>query len=79
MPLPDVTADWIADRATLQAWLDDVPADAVVGLDTEFMRRDTFHPQLALLQLGCEYGQGFLFARPAPAHVWIERLSTVAS
>jgi ribonuclease D len=53
MPLPDVTADWIADRATLQAWLDDVPADAVIGLDTEFMRRDTFHPQLALLQLGC--------------------------
>ncbi|GAB3790199.1 ribonuclease D [Dyella agri] len=53
MPLPDVTADWIADRATLQAWLDGVPAGAVVGLDTEFMRRDTFHPQLALLQLGC--------------------------
>jgi len=53
MPLPDVTADWIADRATLQAWLEDVPAGAVVGLDTEFMRRDTFHPQLALLQLGC--------------------------
>lgn len=53
MPPPDATADWIADRATLQAWLDGVPADAVVGLDTEFMRRDTFHPQLALLQLGC--------------------------
>jgi len=53
MPLPDVTADWIADRAALQAWLGGVPADAVVGLDTEFMRRDTFHPQLALLQLGC--------------------------
>lgn len=49
----DATANWIADRAALQAWLDDVPADAVVGLDTEFMRRDTFHPQLALLQLGC--------------------------
>ena len=27
----------------------------------------------ALVQLGCEYGQGFLYARPAPAHVWIER------
>ena len=53
MSLPAVTADWIADRAALQAWLDGVPADAVVGLDTEFMRRDTFHPQLALLQLGC--------------------------
>ena len=53
MPLPDATADWIADHATLQAWLDDIPAGAVVGLDTEFMRRDSFHPQLALLQLGC--------------------------
>ncbi len=53
MSLPDVTADWIADRAALQAWLDDVPADALIGVDTEFMRRDTFHPQLALLQLGC--------------------------
>ncbi|MFK2876754.1 ribonuclease D [Rhodanobacter hydrolyticus] len=53
MSLPNATADWIADRATLQAWLDDVPTEAVVGLDTEFMRRDSFHPQLALLQLGC--------------------------
>lgn len=49
----DVAADWIADRATLQTWLDAAPNDAVVGVDTEFMRRDTFHPQLALLQLGC--------------------------
>ncbi|BFI95716.1 MAG: ribonuclease D [Rhodanobacter sp.] len=53
MPLPDATADWIADHAALQAWLDAVPAGAVVGMDTEFMRRDSFHPQLALLQLGC--------------------------
>jgi len=27
----------------------------------------------ALVQLGCEFGQGFLYARPQPAHVWIER------
>lgn len=53
MPLPDATADWITDRATLDGWLRATPASAVVGLDTEFMRRDTFHPQLALLQLGC--------------------------
>lgn len=53
MTPPDVAADWIADRSALQAWLDAVPAGAVLGLDTEFMRRDTFHPQLALLQLGC--------------------------
>lgn len=27
----------------------------------------------ALLSLGCHYGQGFLYARPQPAHVWIKR------
>jgi len=53
MPLPDTTADWITDRATLEGWLHAAPAGAVMGLDTEFMRRDTFRPQLALLQLGC--------------------------
>jgi len=42
------------------------------GIETEAQRQ-------ALLDLGCEYGQGFLFARPAPAHVWIERVPTVAS
>ena len=36
----------------LQAWLAAIPAGAAVGLDTEFMRRHTFYPQLALLQLG---------------------------
>lgn len=46
------SAAWIDHRAALEAWLGHLPADAVVGLDTEFMRRDTFHPQLALLQLG---------------------------
>jgi ribonuclease D len=53
MSLPETaTADWIDHRDALQAWLADVPADAAVGLDTEFMRRNTFYPQLALLQLG---------------------------
>lgn len=45
---------WIDHRAALDAWLAELPADAAVGLDTEFMRRDTFYPQLALLQLGWE-------------------------
>ncbi|MEO8804319.1 MAG: EAL domain-containing protein [Rudaea sp.] len=31
----------------------------------------------ALVQLGCVYGQGFLYARPQPAHVWIERAPTL--
>ena len=29
----------------------------------------------ALVRLGCQLGQGFLYARPQPAHVWIERMS----
>jgi ribonuclease D len=45
-------ATWIDRRDTLEAWLADLPAEAALGLDTEFMRRNTFHPQLALLQLG---------------------------
>jgi len=40
------------------------------GIETEAQRQ-------ALLDLGCEFGQGFLFARPAPAHTWTER-ATVA-
>ena len=50
---PAAAADWIAQPETLQSWLAELPAQAIVGLDTEFMRRDTFYPQLALLQLGC--------------------------
>ena len=53
MLLPEnVAAEWIDQAETLQAWLAALPADAAVGLDTEFMRRNTFYPQLALLQLG---------------------------
>ena len=53
MSIPETaSADWIDHREALQAWLTAVPADAAVGLDTEFMRRNTFYPQLALLQLG---------------------------
>ena len=53
MSLPETAAaDWIDRLDALQSWLAAVPADAAVGLDTEFMRRNTFYPQLALLQLG---------------------------
>ena len=53
MSLPETAPnDWIDNRDALQAWLAIVPTDAAVGLDTEFMRRNTFYPQLALLQLG---------------------------
>ncbi|RUL66844.1 ribonuclease D [Dyella dinghuensis] len=45
-------ADWIDQRDKLEPWLAELSAGSVVGLDTEFMRRNTFYPQLALLQLG---------------------------
>jgi ribonuclease D len=53
MSLPEsVAAEWLDQPEALQTWLAAVPADAAVGVDTEFMRRHTFYPQLALLQLG---------------------------
>lgn len=53
MSLPEMaSADWIEHRDALQSWLAMLPADAAIGLDTEFMRRNTYYPQLALLQLG---------------------------
>jgi len=45
-------AAWIQRRDELTAWLTSLPADAVLGFDTEFMRRNTFYPQLALVQMG---------------------------
>jgi ribonuclease D len=50
-PTQSPVADWIISDDQLATWLAGIPADAVVGVDTEFMRRDTFYPQLALLQL----------------------------
>ncbi|HEX7814739.1 ribonuclease D [Dyella sp.] len=52
-PLPTApNAEWIDNRAALDAWLQAAPAHGAMALDTEFMRRNTFYPQLALLQLG---------------------------
>ena len=42
---------WIDSTAALAAWLDAHAASAVAGVDTEFMRTNTFFPRLALLQL----------------------------
>jgi len=49
---PHPEATWIDRRDTLEAWFDAVADGDIVGLDTEFTRRNTFHPQLSLLQLG---------------------------
>ncbi|WP_199754090.1 ribonuclease D [Dyella dinghuensis] len=52
LPIQPPKADWIDQRDKLEPWLAELSAGSVVGLDTEFMRRNTFYPQLALLQLG---------------------------
>ena len=40
MSLPEpAAADWIDHRDALQAWLDNVPADAAVGLDALAVER----------------------------------------
>jgi ribonuclease D len=41
---------WIEDESALVAWIDAQTEHDVIGLDTEFMRTDTFRPRLALIQ-----------------------------
>ena len=53
-------AEWIKQREALQEWLGLLPRDAVVGVDTEFMRTHTFFPQLALLQLSWDGRQALV-------------------
>jgi ribonuclease D len=45
-------ADWIGHRNELEQWLAELSSGGVLALDTEFMRRNSFYPQFALLQLG---------------------------
>jgi ribonuclease D len=42
--------EWIDQPAALDAWIARQPAQAMIGMDTEFMRTDTFRPKLALIQ-----------------------------
>ena len=51
--------------------------DPTLGLDVVAEGVETQADAAYLRSIGCEYGQGFLFARPAPAQVWIERLAPV--
>ena len=49
---PRMSAQWIAEHQALDAFRGRAgEAAAAIGLDTEFMRRDTFYPKLALIQV----------------------------
>jgi ribonuclease D len=49
-----MSAAWIADAATFADYLAPLAPGGVVGLDTEFMRRDTFYAKLALIQIAAD-------------------------
>ena len=41
----------------------------------EFHIIETDAQYMTLVELGCLYGQGYLFGRPQPASLWLERAS----
>ncbi|MEK9927654.1 MAG: ribonuclease D [Halieaceae bacterium] len=54
MATHDRSWEWISSSAGLREACAEVIARGVVAVDTEFRRRDTFYPQIALLQLATE-------------------------
>ncbi len=53
---------WIDDSAAFGAWMALRPAPALICLDTEFMRTNTFAPRLALVQLNIDGATAILDA-----------------
>src|SRR5690242_359935 len=51
---PRMSATWIADATAFADWLGPLAPGGVIGLDTEFMRRDTFYAKLALIQVAAD-------------------------
>ena len=47
-------AQWIDAVPALDAWLAARTRDAVIGMDTEFMRTNTFRARLALVQINVD-------------------------
>lgn len=49
-----MSATWIAAGQLFEEWLDGIAEGGTIGLDTEFMRRDTFYAKLALIQVAAD-------------------------
>ncbi|MDH5493185.1 MAG: HRDC domain-containing protein, partial [Myxococcales bacterium] len=62
---------WIDTGQALDALLDELEGEARYGLDTEFLRERTYHPELALVQIGWPGGVALIDPLAAP----IERLA----
>ena len=61
---------WVTSDEALRAAIDALMGEAAVAIDTEFRRRDTFYPQVALIQIATQ-GQCWLIdpltlSDPAP-------------
>src|SRR5512135_1938421 len=50
-PMHGPMHNWIETPAALASWIDARPMPQRIGLDTEFMRTNTFVPRLALMQI----------------------------
>ncbi|HEX6834251.1 MAG TPA: EAL domain-containing protein [Rudaea sp.] len=65
------TAGAVAVVRAIQALADTLGLQVIAeGIETEGQRR-------ILMELGCQFGQGFLLGRPQPAAVWLERTAVV--
>lgn len=72
--------EWIDTPAALAAWMDASQSPThLLGLDTEFMRTDTFRPRLALVQVNCDGRIALLDSPALGAHAALAaRLSDAA-
>ena len=74
--IADLTSDQNAGSAVVVRAI--IALAGALGMQVIAEGIETEAQHAALLELGCEYGQGFLYARPQPAHVWIERAAAPA-
>src|SRR5262249_24850308 len=59
----------VAVLRAIQALAESLDMDVIAeGIETDAQ-------YVTLVELGCLYGEGFLFGRPQPASVWLERAS----
>jgi ribonuclease D len=59
---------WIDETAALNAWLASRVRDDVIGMDTEFMRTNTFRARLALVQVNMDGGVALLDSPKLGSH-----------
>jgi ribonuclease D len=67
---------WIDEVAALDAWIAQNPGGGVIGVDTEFMRTNTFRSKLALMQINLDGDIGLLDSPRLGTHGQLRSLLT---